>query len=156
MLFRSLAAESGLPCGPSGRIEIDDRLRVLSHPEILAVGDIAAARDAHGYVLAQVAQAAIQGGRYAGRSVAAELAGRPTRPFRYRDRGTMATIGRHAAVAELPFGVRLWGVAGWAAWLGLHLVYLVGFRNRASVLIKWAWNYLTYDYANRLLVSDDS
>ena len=76
--------------------------------------------------------------------------GRPT-PFRYHDKGSMATIGRHDAVAELPSGIRLSGPLGWLAWLGLHIVYLMGFRNRANVLVNWAWNYLTYDRGARLL-----
>ena len=67
----------------------------------------------------------------------------------------MATIGRHHAVAEFPNGMRLHGVVGWLAWLGLHIVYLMGFRNRANVLVNWAWNYLTYDRASRLLADPD-
>ena len=150
-----LAQASGLPLGRGGRIDVDDRLRVATHPEVFAVGDIALSLDKHGEPLAQVAQVAIQGGRHAGATLAAEVAGRPTRPFRYRDKGTMATIGRHAAVAQFPIGLRLSGPLGWAAWLGLHLIYLIGFRNRVNVLVNWAWNYLTYDHGSRLLESDD-
>jgi len=73
-------------------------------------------------------------------------------PFVYRDKGSMATIGRHAAVAELPNGWRLGGPLGWAAWLGLHLVMLIGFRNRANVLVNWTWNYLTFDRGSRVVV----
>ncbi|MCU1392947.1 MAG: FAD-dependent pyridine nucleotide-disulfide oxidoreductase, partial [Ilumatobacteraceae bacterium] len=71
------------------------------------------------------------------------------------DKGSMATIGRHDAVAELPIGLRLSGPLGWMAWLGLHIVYLMGFRNRANVLVNWTWNYFTYDRAARLLTEDD-
>lgn len=150
-----LAQASGLPLGRGGRIVVDELLRVPTHPDIFAVGDIAASLDKKGQPLAQVAQVAIQGGRHAGRTICAELAGKPGRAFRYRDKGTMATIGRHAAVAELPLGVRLSGPIGWAAWLGLHILYLIGFRNRVNVLVNWSWNYLTYDHASRLIDGDD-
>ena len=98
-----------------------------------------------------VAQVAIQGGRHAGRMIRAQLDGQPTTPFRYRDKGSMATIGRHDAVAELPGGIRLTGTIGWLAWLGLHLLYLIGFRNRVNVLVNWTWNYLTYDRGSRIV-----
>jgi NADH dehydrogenase len=83
------------------------------------------------------------------------LDGRPTRRFRYVDKGTMATIGRRAAVAELPLGLRLKGTPAWFAWLGLHLVFLIGFRNRVSVLLNWAWNYVTWDRGPRLILEPD-
>jgi NADH dehydrogenase len=73
------------------------------------------------------------------------------RPFRYFDKGTMATIGRNSAVAQLPGGIRFTGFIGWLSWLLLHLVELIGFRNRANVLVNWAWNYLTYDRASRII-----
>ena len=76
-------------------------------------------------------------------------------PFRYRDKGSMATIGRNAAVVELPRGPHITGFIGWVAWLALHLVMLIGFRNRANVLVNWAWNYLTYDRASRVVVEPD-
>jgi len=101
--------------------------------------------------LPQVAQPAIQGGHHVARQITRRLAGAPPEPFSYRDKGSMATIGRHDAVAEFPNGQRLHGVVGWLAWLGLHIVYLMGFRNRANVLVNWAWNYLTYDRASRLI-----
>ena len=98
---------------------------------------------------------AIQGGRHAARQIVRRLAGAPSEPFRYRDKGTMATIGRNDAVTELPNGVRLSGLPGWLAWLGLHLVYLIGFRNRANVLLNWAWNYVTYDRHSRIVAARD-
>lgn len=82
-----------------------------------------------------------------------ERSGRAAGSFRYRDKGTMATIGRNAAVAQLPLGLRFTGFTGWVMWLGLHLIQLVGFRNRASVLVDWAWNYLTWDRGARIIVS---
>jgi NADH:ubiquinone reductase (H+-translocating) len=133
-------------------------LSVPGWPEVFAIGDIAVDPSAP---LAQVAQPAIQGGHHVARQIERRLGGLPTEPFRYRDKGSMATIGRHDAVAEFPNGRRLHGVVGWVAWLGLHLVYLMGFRNRANVLVNWAWNYLTYDRASRMIAppivrSDDA
>jgi NADH:quinone reductase (non-electrogenic) len=146
-----LAATLGGLTGSGGRIAVAPDLSVPGHPEVFAVGDVAICGDGHGGSLPGVAQVAIQGGRHAGRMIRAQLDGRPTTPFRYRDKGSMATIGRHDAVAELPGGIRLTGAVGWLAWLGLHLLYLIGFRNRANVLVNWAWNYLTYDRGSRII-----
>jgi len=138
-----LASLLGVELTRGGRIVVDAHYAVPGHPGVYAVGDIAADPAAP---LPQVAQPAIQAGAH----VARRILGRDE-TFRYHDKGAMATIGRHAAVTELPGGRRLTGPLGWLAWLGLHLVYLMGFRNRASVLLTWAWNYLTYDRAARLL-----
>lgn len=144
-----VAAMLGVELGRGGRIVVDGRFGVPGHDDLYAVGDIAAIRDD---VLPQVAQPAIQGGRYVAERIARRVAGSDAdTPFAYKDKGSMATIGRHAAVAELPNGLRLHGPIGWLAWLGLHLLYLMGFRNRASVLLGWAWNYVSYDHAARLL-----
>lgn len=150
-----IAAALGVATGRGGRILVDRALRIVDHPEASAIGDIAAV---DGMPLPGVAQVAIQGGRH----VAAQLRGRvPTgTPFRYTDKGAMATIGRRAAVAEIPVPaaggrtLRLAGTPGWVSWLGLHLVYLIGFRNRASVLLNWAWNYLTWDRGPRLIFGE--
>jgi len=116
------------------------------------VGDLAARAGKDGQPLPQVAQVAIQGGRHAARQVARLERGEPTKPFVYHDHGTMATIGRRDAVAQLPGGITLTGTFGWLAWLGVHLVFLVGFRNRAVVLVSWAYNYLTWDRSARLIL----
>ncbi len=87
--------------------------------------------------------------------IRAQLEGGPTGPFHYRDKGSMATIGRNSAVAELPGRLRFSGFVGWALWLGLHLIELMGFRNRVSVLVNWVWNYLTYDRGARLILGPD-
>lgn len=137
------------------RIVVDDRLNLPGHPEISVIGDLAAATDRNGALLAQVAPVAMQAGRRVAANIAAELEGRAGEPFRYVDKGSMATIGRHDAVAQLPGGLRFSGPVGWLAWLVLHLVMLIGFRNRANVLVNWAWNYLTYDRGSRLIVSSD-
>jgi NADH dehydrogenase len=116
------------------------------------VGDLAASLAADGSVLPQVAPVAIQGAEYLGHLIAARLRGeKAERPFVYRDKGSMATIGRHSAVAELPSGLRLGGPIGWIAWLVLHLLMLIGFRNRANVIVNWAWSYVTYDRASRII-----
>ena len=146
-----LAAALDLPLDRSGRVAVAPDLRVPGRPGAWAIGDIAAATDRRGAVLPQLAPVAIQSGRHVARQIRRCLEGRPTAPFRYLDKGIMATIGRRAAVAELPFGIRLRGGLAWLAWLGLHLVTLVGPRNRASVLLNWAWNYLTWDRGPRLI-----
>jgi NADH dehydrogenase len=145
-----LAQSLGVSVGRGGRIVVNPDLSLPEHPEVFAVGDIATPGGADGG-LPGVAQVAIQGGRHAGRMIEAHLDGRPTTPFHYFDKGSMATIGRHDAVAELPGGIRLTGVLGWWAWLGLHLLYLIGFRNRANVLVNWTWNYVTYDRGSRIV-----
>jgi NADH dehydrogenase len=94
----------------------------------------------------------MQGGRHVAKAIIASLHGGSAKPFRYRDKGTMATIGRRAAVAELPLGIKLRGTPAWLAWLGLHLVTLVGFRNRLSVFLNWAWNYVTWDRGPRIIL----
>jgi NADH dehydrogenase len=99
-----------------------------------------------------MASVALQQGHFVGRQVRRLVEGRGTRRFRYIEYGTMATIGRNAAVAELAFGIRLRGRPGWFAWLVVHLVRLIGFRNRVFVLLNWAWNYLTYDRGARIIV----
>jgi NADH dehydrogenase len=142
----------GLAVGKGGRVVVTPELSVAGRPEIFVIGDLAAATDHRGRLLPQLGPVAIQAGRHVARQIERRLAGRPTLPFRYRDKGTMATIGRNHGIAQLAGGLRLWGFPGWVAWLGLHLVMLIGFRNRANVLVNWAWNYLTYDRGARLIV----
>ena len=146
----------GVPLTRSGRIPVRGDLSLDGHPEVFAIGDIAASPTEDERPLPQVAQPAIQGGLHAAAQIIAQLEGRPTRPFRYHDKGSMATIGRNQAVAEFPSGLRFHGRIGWLLWLGLHLVYLIGFRNRAAVLVNWSWNYLTYDHSARTLVESTS
>jgi NADH:ubiquinone reductase (H+-translocating) len=156
-----LAEMLGVELTKGGRIVVDADLTVRGHPNVFAIGDIAASPATvsggteGSAILPQVAQVAIQGGRHAARQIVRRLAGAPSEPFRYRDKGTMATIGRNDAVTELPNGIRLSGLPGWFAWLGLHLVYLIGFRNRANVLLNWAWNYVTYDRHSRIVAARD-
>ncbi len=150
-----IGAALGVELDRSGRVIVDDDLRVPGHPEIFVLGDLAASPTDDGRPLPQVAPVAIQGGEHVATAIAASLDGRELEPFVYKDKGSMATIGRNAAVVELPNGRTLSGWPGWIAWLGLHLVMLIGFRNRANVLVNWAWNYWTYDRGSRLIVTDE-
>ena len=128
-----------------GRVEVGDDLRVTGFEDVFAIGDMAAARSVgEPRPLPQLAQPAIQEGRFVASQIRRLLDGEATIPFRYRDKGIMATIGRRAAVAELPSGIRLKGTPAWLAWLGLHIVFLVGVRNRTSVLLNWAWRYVSW------------
>jgi NADH dehydrogenase len=152
-LARVLASQLGPDAlTRGGRVVVSPDLSLPGHPEVFVIGDLAAATDGRGRLLPQVAPVAMQAGTQTAPNLLAARQGAPTRPFRYRDKGSMATIGRHAAVAELPGGLRLRGTPGWVAWLALHLVMLIGFRNRVNVLVNWAWNYLTYDRGSRLIV----
>ncbi|MEM7285230.1 MAG: NAD(P)/FAD-dependent oxidoreductase [Actinomycetota bacterium] len=151
-----IGERAGFATGPGGRIVVDDRLAVVEHPDVFVIGDLAASPTEDGRPLPQVAAVAIQGGRHAASKIAHRIgAGTDPGPFVYRDKGSMATIGRNAAVTELPSGIRLAGPVGWLAWLALHLVMLIGFRNRANVLVNWAWNYITYDRGSRVVVRRD-
>jgi NADH:quinone reductase (non-electrogenic) len=142
----------GLPQGRGGRIEVGPDLRVAGQDRIFATGDIALIED---QPLPQVAQPAIQTGRHAGRQIARLIAGHPTRPFRYHDKGIMATIGRRSAVVELPHGVRIHGTLAWLAWLGLHLFYLLGGRNRLSAMLNLSYRYLIWGHGGGVIVGDD-
>jgi NADH dehydrogenase len=140
-----------LPQGQGGRIEVGPDLRVAGQDRIFATGDIALIED---QPLPQLAQPAIQTGRHAGQQIARLIAGRPTQPFRYHDKGIMATIGRRSAVAELPHGVRIHGTLAWLAWLGLHLFYLLGGRNRLSALLNLSYRYLIWGHGGGVIVGD--
>ena len=147
-----LAEQLDVDLDDSGRIEVHDDLSIPGHHHVFVAGDLAGATDDDGQPLPQLAPVAIQQGRHVADQVVEVIEGRPTQPFHYRDKGTMATIGRRAAVAELPIGLQLRGTPGWLAWLGLHLFYLIGFRNRLTVLVNWIYNYVTYDRAARLIL----
>ena len=143
--------EWGLPVGRGGRVLVDDFLRVEGHPEIRVVGDLAYREDSQGRPLPQVAQVAIQQGRWVGRALRDGMQGKDVRPFRYVDPGMLAVIGRTAAVAHV-FGFAFKGIQAWLLWLGLHIAWLIGFRNRVLVLVNWAWNYFTFRRAVRLIL----
>lgn len=149
-----LAEALGTELTKGGRVVVGDDLTVPGHPEVFVVGDMAASSGQGGELLPQVAPVASQGAEFAAETILARRRGGRTDSFRYVDKGSMATIGRNDAVAQLPAGIRLSGRLGWLAWLVLHLVMLIGFRNRANVLVNWAWNYLTYDRASRIIPED--
>ncbi len=138
----------------NGTVPVEADLSLPGHPEVFVIGDLARVLDRAGKPLPQLAHVAIQGGHHAARAIRCRLAGEPTPSFRYRNHGVMATIGRQAAVAEMPGGIVLRGSAGWLAWLGVHLFFLIGFRNRLLVLINWAWSYITYDRASRVILEN--
>jgi NADH dehydrogenase len=142
----------GLPQGRGGRIQTGPDLRVTGQDRIFATGDIALIES---QPLPQLAQPAIQTGRHAAKQIARLMAGRPTEPFRYHDKGIMATIGRRSAVVELAGGMRLRGTLAWLAWLALHLVYLLGGRNRLSALLNLSYRYLLWGHGGGVIVGDD-
>jgi len=152
----TLAGSLAVAHGRGGRVAVGEDLSLAGHGEVFVVGDAAAVPVAPGgpAVAPQLAQVAIQSGRHAGRQVLRRRAGRPTEPFAYEDKGMMATVGRRAAVTQLPNGLVLRGTPGWLAWLGLHLVYLIGFRNRVIVLVNWCWRYLNWPGGPRLIDAD--
>jgi NADH:ubiquinone reductase (H+-translocating) len=147
-----LAAATPFERSGGGRIVVGPDLAVPGHPEVFVIGDLALVQPTG---LPQLAPVAIQQGKFTARQIQRRLHGRAPQRFRYRDKGTMATIGRNSAVAELPLGLRFRGFPAWIAWLFLHLLYLVGFRNRANVVVDWGWNYLTYDRGARVIVEPE-
>lgn len=140
----------------TGRVPVDDRLRVPGKSDVYVIGDAAAVAQDAGE-LPMLSPPAMQEGRYVAGAILRRAAGGQGdgAPFRYVDKGTMATIGRRAAVADF-HGFRLRGTLGWVAWLLVHIYYLIGFRNRALVLASWAWNYLRRDRPIRLIVRGDA
>jgi NADH dehydrogenase len=134
-----------------GRVKVNGSLLLPGHPEVFVIGDAAAAEQ-QGAVLPMLAPVAIQGGDHVARVIAARLRGEEDPLFHYRDKGTMATVGRGAAVAQIG-PIHINGLIGWFLWIFVHLLYLVGFRNRALALWSWAWNYFFWDRPVRLIVT---
>ena len=142
----------GVPLDRAGRVLVRPDLSIPGHPEVFVVGDLAATTGADGALVPGVAPAAMQAGRAAARNILKALRGEPPKPFRYRDKGNLATIGRHRAVAD--FGrFQVTGYAAWWLWLFVHILYLAGFRNRLSVLFEWGYAYLTYRRGARLITT---
>jgi NADH:ubiquinone reductase (H+-translocating) len=140
-----------VPLVRQGRVQVTPSLCLPDHPEVFVVGDMAAVASGDD-VLPMLAPVAIQGGRHAARVIDARIHGRADPAFHYRDKGTMATVGRGAAVAQIgPIHVN--GLVGWLMWLFVHLLYLVGFRSRIIALWSWAWNYFFYDRPVRLITA---
>jgi NADH dehydrogenase len=146
----AVAEATGSPQQPDGRIPVEPDLTLPGHPEIFVIGDLTHFTHETGAPLPGVAPVAIQQGRHVADTIRRRLAGAPVRPFRYRNKGELATIGRAAAVAN--FGrLRFSGAIAWLLWLFVHLMYLVGFENRVLVFLQWAWNYVTRNRGARLI-----
>jgi NADH dehydrogenase len=145
-----LARSLGVPLDRAGRVRVEQDLSVPGQPDIFVIGDLAAV-ESDGHAVPGVAPAAIQMGRHASANVLRRLRGEPTAAFRYRDKGSLATVGRSRAVAVIG-RLKLSGFLAWAAWLFVHIVFLIGFRNRFVVLFTWMWAYLTYERSARLIV----
>jgi NADH dehydrogenase len=141
------AARLNLPLANS-RIDVEQSLQVKNYPYMWAIGDIAGIKGKDGRILPMVAPVALQQGKFVARQIQRILKAQPLLPFIYRDKGSMATIGRHKAVVEVK-GFKLVGIPAWYAWLFLHLFYLLGGRNKIGTMADWTWNYLTFDRGNR-------
>jgi len=146
-------ADWGLPQGKNGRLLVGPDLRIGgSGGYIFAAGDMALYEKNPS---PQLAQPAIQEGRHAARQIIRLLHGEPTEPFKYHDKGTMATIGRRSAVVQLAHGLRITGTLAWLAWLGLHLIYLLGGRNRIATMINLSWRYIAWGHGGGVIVGDE-
>ena len=146
----ALAQTLGTPLDRAGRVEVDANLNLPGHPEVFVIGDLASSKQGNGTLVPGVAPAAIQAGQYAARQIVEMVTHGKRKAFRYRDKGSLATIGRASGVAD--FGpLRLSGFPAWFAWLAVHIFFLIGFRNRFLVISQWAWAYLTYQRGARLI-----
>jgi NADH dehydrogenase len=147
-----IARSLGVPLDRAGRVPVEPDLTIKQYPDIFVIGDLAAAMD-NGKPIPGVAGAAVQEGQHTAKNIKRKLAGKPLEPFHYKDIGSLATIGRAAAVAD--FGtIKMHGFIAWLAWLFIHVFLLIGFRNRVLVIFQWAWTYLTYQRGARLITGD--
>jgi NADH dehydrogenase len=145
-----LGKKLGVPCDRAGRVQVQPDLSIPGHPEVFVIGDLAALKDENGKPLPGVAPVAMQEGTFAAKCIRRDLAGKPRENFKYWDKGSLATIGRAAAVAQ--FGkIHISGFVAWLSWLFIHIFFLIGFRNRLLVFIQWAWSYVTYERGSRLI-----
>ena len=147
-----LGATAGLPAARQQRIRVEPTLQLAGHPEAYVIGD-AAYIEADGQPLPMMAPPAIQMAETAAANILRALRGEPPRPFRYRDAGSLATIGRNAAVAYI-YGIQFTGFVAWVVWLVVHIIQLIGFRNKLFVLLNWTWDYFFYERASRLITKD--
>jgi len=145
-----LGKDLGVETDRAGRVIVNADLTVPGHPDIFVIGDLACYLHQGGKALPGVSPVAMQQGRYVARLLRARYEGREIKPFHYFDKGSMATIGRHAAVADVR-GLRFNGYAAWLAWLFVHLIFLLGFRNRVLVFLQWTWSYLNFYRGARLI-----
>jgi len=140
----------GVSVDRAGRVMVNDDLTIPDHPEVQVIGDLANFPHQTGKPLPGVSPVAMQQGRHAARNILAMIDGRKPQRFWYWDKGSMATIGRNKAVADLNL-VHFSGFPAWLAWLFIHVLFLVGFRNRIAVLLQWAWSYFTFNKGARLI-----
>lgn len=149
-----LAQSFGMPLDRVGRVPVERNLTIPGHPNVYVIGDLATLQQDNGLPVPGVAPAAMQQGRWAARNIVRAERGEPLRPFRYRNKGELATIGRNRAIAE--FGrLKFGGVIAWLLWLFVHIMYLAGFRNRLLVLGEWAYAYVTYRRGARLILPSE-
>lgn len=148
-----LGKKLGAATDRSGRVLVNGDLSLPQHPEVFVIGDLAALKDEQGNPLPGVAPVALQEGRAVARTVARDLRNKPRKNFHYFDKGSLATIGRAAAVAQFR-RLHISGYFAWLSWLFIHIFFLIGFRNRLIVLIQWAWSYITYERGARLITGD--
>ncbi len=149
-----LGGTLGVPTDRAGRVLVQQDLTIPGHPEVFVVGDLASLNGPNGKPLPGVAQVAIQMGKHSARNIMRAIAGEANLPFKYVDLGNMATIGRGFAIADFGW-LRLKGWIAWLAWLFVHIMNLIGFRNRLVVLVQWAWAYFSYQRAIRLITGSD-
>ncbi|MGC2194304.1 MAG: NAD(P)/FAD-dependent oxidoreductase [Terriglobales bacterium] len=148
-----LGKQLGAPVDRAGRVLVNPDLSIPGHPEVFVVGDLASLKDEHGKTLPGVAPVAIQEGKFVAKTIRRDFVGQPRKNFHYWDKGSLATIGRAAAVAQ--FGkIHISGFIAWLSWLFIHIFFLIGFRNRVLVFIQWAWSYVTYERGARLITGD--
>jgi NADH dehydrogenase len=151
-----LTKKLGVDLNRAGQVKVNPDLSLPGHPEVFAIGDIAVVLQSDGTPVPGVSPAAMQMGKHVARIIADELAlppgQAPRPPFKYWDRGTMATIGRKAAVAIIGKNIKFSGFLAWLAWLFVHLIFLIGFRNKLAVLLDWAYSYIAYRRGARLII----
>ena len=151
-----IVAELGVELARGGRIPVGPELTLAEHPEVFVVGDCASITDVTGQApLPQLGAVAKQAGEHVAECITRIVAGQETLPFRYRDRGIMATIGRRAAVVQLPHGHTLTGTIAWAAWAGVHLALLSGAESRMTTLVDWGWSLFTQEHRTRIVLDED-
>jgi NADH dehydrogenase len=150
----AVGASLGVPLDRAGRVIVQPDLAIPGHPEVFVAGDLAAFTHQTGAQLPGVARVAKQQGVHAARSILRRLRGEPTAAFRYREYANMATIGRNAAIADFNWW-RVSGYLAWCLWLSVHILFLIGFRNRLSVMLQWAASYMTYQRSVRLITRDE-
>ena len=149
-----LGRKLGVPVDRAGRVLVEPDLSIPGHPEVFVIGDLATLHDENDKPLPGVAPVAIQQGRWLAKTIARDLEHQPRRRFRYHDKGSLATIGRAAGVAQFP-KFSLSGYLAWLAWLFIHVFFLIGFRNRITVMLQWAWSYFTYERGARLITGNN-